>query len=81
MASKDVQESLRRLGEIGCLQVDDSIKEAASGLPVEIDLTQIFRHPSAISLIKDLYWSLIKDYQFDMLCGVPFCGLAISYVS
>lgn len=81
MSTSDIGNCIKLMSQIGCLKVDNNkTNDKTCCSPIQIDLTQLFRYPPSINIVQDLYWSLLKDNQFDILCGIPFCGLSISYV-
>lgn len=80
MSDRNINVCIKLMNQIGCFKVNNNSNNDKQ-LPLEIDSTQLLRYPSSFKLVKDLYWSVLKDNQFDILCGVPFTGLVISYVS
>eukprot|EP00668_Euglena_longa_P011458 GGOE01013862.1.p2 GENE.GGOE01013862.1~~GGOE01013862.1.p2 ORF type:complete len:490 (-),score=191.20 GGOE01013862.1:306-1727(-) len=48
--------------------------------PIYLDLRVIVSFPDVLSAVAELMWDLVKDLQWDHLCGVPYTALPIATV-
>lgn len=72
------QELIQALYQIGVVQFGQFTLKSQQASPVYINLRKIISYPKLLQHVADAMWSVIKDCQFDLICGVPYTALPIA---
>src|SRR3989339_1614268 len=74
----NIENLVLQLFEIGAVKFGSF--ELKSGIisPIYIDLRVIVSYPKVLGVVADLMWNKIADYDFDIICGVPYTALPMA---
>ena len=74
----NIENLVLQLFEIGAVKFGSF--ELKSGIisPIYIDLRVIVSYPQVLETVADLMWNKIADYDFDIICGVPYTALPMA---
>jgi uridine monophosphate synthetase len=72
------QQLLHQLHKIGCIKTGHFTLKSGLTSPIYLDMRQIISYPTLLQAVADHLWQTIKDYQPDLLCGVPYTALPIA---
>jgi len=48
--------------------------------PFYLDIRTVISYPEILRLITELMWDLVKDLEFDRMCGVPYTALPFANI-
>ncbi|AFC26997.1 orotidine-5'-phosphate decarboxylase [Saprospira grandis] len=69
---------LLKLEELGVLQFGQFTLKSGLSSPFYLDFRRVVAYPQLLKEISEQLWELIKDLEFDHLCGVPYAALSLS---
>jgi len=71
---------IKQLHDIGSIQFGRFTLKSGIESPFYIDLRLSISYPSLLREIAEAMWDLVKDVEFDLLCGVPYTALPFATV-
>ncbi len=71
----DSKEFILKLYDIGAIQFGSFTLKSGIQSDHYIDLRRLISFPDFLRQTADLYWDMIKDCQYDYICGVPYAAL------
>ncbi len=69
------KEFMSGIFDIGAIQFGSFTLKSGLKSDHYIDLRRLISFPGLLKQASDYYWHMIKDCQFDYICGVPYAAL------
>lgn len=80
LALNDDLNIIDKLFDSGGVKVEGITLKSGLVSPIYVDLRVVSGYPQLLKPIADLYWSVLKTIDFDLICGVPFGALSFAVV-
>lgn len=74
----DKEKLVLKLFDLGVLRFGQFTLKSGLSSPFYLDFRRVVAYPETLQHISDQLWELIKDLDFDHLCGVPYAALSLS---
>ncbi len=74
----DKEKLVLQLFELDVLQFGQFTLKSGLSSPFYLDFRRVVAYPETLQQISDQLWELIKNLDFDHLCGVPYAALSLS---
>lgn len=72
------EQLISSLYQIGAVQFGEFTLKSGQTSPVYINLRKIISYPAILRTVAGAMWDMVRDCQFDLVCGVPYTALPIA---
>jgi len=78
LMNSNKQQLLLQLHDVGAIQFGSFTLRSGATSPFYLDFRRLVAYPQLLKAICTELWHLVKDLEFDFLCGVPYAALSFA---